>query len=112
MTIQVSPTESQQWIRTVDRRTGRQLAVLVPSASTPNKFHVVTRLNCDCRGFQYRGDCRHVRAVQAEVEVRTATATAAPASFAHDASIGGTIQAPEAARRRCLADDIWGVDGE
>jgi len=35
-----------------------------------------------------------------------------PPDFYTATSIGGTIQAPEAARRRCLADDVWGVDGE
>ena len=72
MTIQVSPTESQQWIRTTDRKTGRQLAVLVPSASVPGKYHLVTRATCDCKGFSYRGDCRHLRAVQAEALAKQA----------------------------------------
>ncbi len=56
MTVTVSPTETQQWIKTRDRRTGRQLAVLVPSSSVPNKYHLVTRGTCDCKGFAYCGD--------------------------------------------------------
>jgi len=70
MTIQVSPTERQQWIRTIDRRTGRQLAVAVPSQSTPNLWHLVTLAGCDCQGFAYRQTCRHFRAVQAEAITR------------------------------------------
>jgi len=66
MTVTVSPTESQQWIRTVDRRTGRQLAVAVPSQSKPGLYHLVSLAGCDCRGFAYRQTCRHWRAVQAE----------------------------------------------
>ena len=66
MTIQVSPTRAEQWIRTTDRRTGRQLAVAVPSASWPNLWHLVTLAGCDCHGFAYRQTCRHWRAVQAE----------------------------------------------
>jgi hypothetical protein len=41
---------------------------LVASASEPGTYHRV-RLgpveHCDCKGFQYRGRCRHVEAVQA-----------------------------------------------
>ena len=66
MTIQVSPNQAEQWIRTRDRATGRQLAVAVPSASTPNLWHLVNLAGCDCRGFAYRQTCRHFRAVQAE----------------------------------------------
>ena len=66
MTIQVSPTRAEQWIRTTDRRTGCQLAVAVPSQSTPNLWYLVTLAGCDCRGFAYRQTCRHWRAVQAE----------------------------------------------
>jgi hypothetical protein len=67
MTIQVSPTETQTWIRTRDNRTGRQLAVAVPSKSQAGKYHLVTMAHCDCKGFAYRGSCAHLTAVLAEV---------------------------------------------
>lgn len=47
------------------RETGEPLA-LVPSSSVPNAFHVTTLTRCDCRGFQFRGKCRHLATVQAE----------------------------------------------
>ena len=112
MTVSVSPTETQQWVKTRDNRTGRSLYVAVPSQSTPGKFHLVSSAGCDCKGFSYRQTCRHFRQVQAEAAER-ATKPAAPASdFFTAPSAVGTIQAPEAARLRCLADSIWGVDGE
>ncbi len=110
MTIQVSTTQTDQWIRTRDRATGRQLFVAVPSQSTPGKWHLVSSAGCDCRGFAYRQTCRHWRAVQAEA--LKVTAPAPEGDFLTAPSAVGTIQAPEAARLRCLADSIWGVDGE
>jgi hypothetical protein len=47
-------------------------AYLVPSRSHPELPHYV-RLNpasCDCKGFQYRGQCAHVVAVVAMYEER------------------------------------------
>ena len=95
MTVSVSPTESQQWIKTTDRRTGRQLAVLVPSASVHGKFHLVSLAGCDCAGFSYRQTCRHWRAVQAEAikraeaKRRTLCAGCARTSVYHKANCGG-----------------------
>jgi SWIM zinc finger len=46
-----------------DRRTGQPVALL-PSCSTPDAYHVVTMDGrCDCRGFQFRGRCRHIALV-------------------------------------------------
>ena len=92
-------------IDSTDKRSVRALAVL----NTSDRWH---------RGQTTRGvDCAHMLAVRLQVARLKATEPkrkpAAPAfDFYTAASIGGTIQAPEAARRRCLADDIWGVDGE
>jgi len=66
--------DNAQWIVTRDRATGRQLHVAVPSASTPGKFHLVSSAGCDCRGFAYRGTCRHFLAVQAERQERATAA--------------------------------------
>jgi hypothetical protein len=110
MTVTVSPTETQQWIKTTDRKTGRPLFVAVPSQSVPGKFHLVSSAGCDCKSFAYRQMCHHFRQVQAEA--MQARATKPAPSFTRDASIGGAIQAPEAARLRCLADDVWGTDGD
>lgn len=38
---------------------------LVSSASQPGTFHHVAFDICDCKGFEYRGRCRHIDAVQA-----------------------------------------------
>ena len=99
MTVTVSPAETQQWIKTTDRKTGRQLAVAVPSQSTPNLWHLVTLAGCDCRGFAYRQTCRHFRAVQAEAikragpKRRTICAGCAGTSVYHMAH-GGLVRVP------------------
>ncbi len=110
MTVTVSPTQTEQWIRTTDRATGRPLFVAVPSQSVPGLYHLVSSAGCDCKGFSYRQTCRHWRAVQAET-LKVAALAPAP-RFTRDASIGGTIAAPERARLVARADAIWGVDGE
>jgi hypothetical protein len=105
-------TTAQQWIRTKDRRTGRQLAVAVPSASVPGKFHLTTSSSCDCRGFFYRQTCSHLRAVRAEIAARQAPTPAAD-RFVNEPSFEGTVG--EMTRRERLvsiADSVWGVDGE
>jgi hypothetical protein len=110
-----SQTTQQQWIRTRDNRTGRPVAVCVPSASTPNKYHVVTSQSCDCRGFSFRRTCRHLEAVRAEIAARTAEpipAASIPDTFTTAAPIDGT--AAELTRRQRLAaaaTEIWGSDG-
>jgi SWIM zinc finger len=47
-------------------------AYLVPSASEPGTMHYVrlSPASCDCKGFQYRGLCRHVLAVVAMYETQ------------------------------------------
>lgn len=37
---------------------------LVASKSEPNAWHVVKSGHCDCKGYAYRGHCRHVDAVR------------------------------------------------
>lgn len=66
----MTTTTGQQWIRTRDNRTGRQISVAIPSQSEPGKWHLVNRAGCDCRGFQHRGTCRHHRALLAELQQR------------------------------------------
>lgn len=78
MTIQTSTTQTEQWIRTRDNRTGRQLAVAVPSKSQAGKFHLVTLAGCDCRGWKFRGTCAHLVAVQAEADRVRADQAPAP----------------------------------
>jgi hypothetical protein len=103
---------NQQWIRTRDNRTGRRLAVAVPSASVPGKFHLTTSSTCDCRGFQFRRTCCHLEAVRAEIAARQAFEPAAD-RFVSDPPLDGTLG--ELARRErlaAMATDIWGRDGE
>lgn len=49
---------------------GRPL--LVASKSAPGVFHETTESTCDCRGFAYRGHCRHVDAARALTARRNA----------------------------------------
>ena len=37
----------------------------VASKSTPGRLYETSATECDCRGFQYRGRCRHVNVVVA-----------------------------------------------
>jgi hypothetical protein len=46
---------------------------LVASHSEPGRVHVVERLSavrlrCDCRGYQFGGQCRHTRGVEALIQ--------------------------------------------
>jgi hypothetical protein len=45
---------------------------LVPSDSEPGHFHKVNvnEPSCKCKGFQYRGGCKHLRRVAEEFDVR------------------------------------------
>lgn len=36
---------------------------LVASESQPGAWHVVKASKCDCRGFEFRGRCRHLAAI-------------------------------------------------
>jgi SWIM zinc finger len=38
---------------------------LVASQSEPGNWHIVRNSACDCKGYQYRGYCRHIAAVKA-----------------------------------------------
>jgi hypothetical protein len=106
-----SQTTAQQWIRTKDNRTGRQLAVAVPSASTPNLYHLTTSSSCDCKGFGFRQTCSHLRAVQAEIVARQAPKSAAD-RFVSDPPIDGTVSdLAHRERMRRIADECWGTDG-
>ena len=33
-------------------------------SSVPNKSYVICDLECECKGFMYRGNCSHVQAVK------------------------------------------------
>lgn len=44
---------------------------LVSSKSEPGAWHIVKNGVCDCKGYQYRGRCRHLDAArQADAEAR------------------------------------------
>ncbi len=129
MTIQVSTT---------DARTARAIALLatadrwpkITSKTDGRRYYVVPGSNgrvywarpdaCSCPDATHRGvTCKHmvatalwVATVNAERQQPKRKPSPRRPSFTRDSSIGGPITAPEAARLRCQADDLWGVDGE
>jgi hypothetical protein len=42
---------------------GGSRAALVASRSQPGHWHIVRDDRCDCLGYTYRGNCRHLRLV-------------------------------------------------
>ncbi len=84
------------------RRLG-QGRYLVESASRPGVGHPVTVERCNCKGYAYRGTCRHVALVQAiEPRMQAWYGQVAPAT-ALDAEIAQAEQLL-ARKRRALAD--------
>jgi len=45
---------------------------LVSSKSQPGGWHIVKDGACDCKGFEYRGKCRHLAAVEQATAERKA----------------------------------------
>lgn len=61
------------WTKGYDRQTGERVA-FVPSQTAPGKYHRVTSEGCDCRGFQYRGQCSHYAAAMPGARERAGVA--------------------------------------
>ena len=129
MTITVSTAEPRSLkalavLETADRwqkghtKSGRSFYA-VPSSTDPNGFHMTDCRECTCQDFIRRGlDCKHILAVRlyvAKLQVvqpkRRAPKPAAVSDFYTAPSATGTISST-LDRVRCMADDIWGVDGE
>lgn len=91
----------QGWIKTRDNETGRSTHVLIPSRSqsddTVTRYHLVSTRSCDCTGFRYRNDCRHLQALRGQV-------AAARANVARNNS------APAPAASAALYREIYGQD--
>ena len=119
-------------IDTTDARTAKAIELLatadrwlkITSKTDGRRYYVVPGSNG--RIYWARPDathrgltCKHqlatalyVATVNAERQQPKRRAPKPAPTFTRDASIGGPIQTPEAARLRCLADSIWGCDGE
>jgi uncharacterized Zn finger protein len=128
MTIQVSTTDARtaralellatadRWLKITSKTDGRRYYV-VPGSN--GRVYWARPDACSCPDATHRGaTCKHMVAtalyvakVNAERQPKRKASKRAP-SFTRDASIGGTIAAPERARLVALADSIWGVDGE
>ncbi len=130
MTIQVNTQDQRtakalellstadRWLKITSKVDGRRYYA-IPSSDGQHVYW--TRPDaCSCPDATRRGvTCKHMVAtalyvakVNAERKQPKRKPATPRANFARDAGIGGTIAAPEAARLRCLADDIWGSDGE
>jgi hypothetical protein len=129
VTIQVSTTDARtakaiellasadRWLKITSKVDGRRYYV-VPGSN--GRVYWARPDGCSCPDATHRGvTCKHMVAtalyvakVNAERKQPKRKPATPRANFARDAGIGGTIAAPEAARLRCLADDIWGSDGE
>jgi len=128
MTITVSTTDPRSLkalavLETADRwqkgRTndGRSFWA-IPSETQRGLLHMTSTRECSCPDYQRRGiACKHMlaarlRVAQLQAEQPRRRASKPAASFTRDASIGGTISAPERARLAALATDVWGHDGD
>ncbi len=129
MTIQVSTTDARtakaiallatadRWLKITSKVDGRRYYV-VPGSN--GRVYWARPDACSCPDATHRGvTCKHMVAtalyaakVNAERQQPKRKPVTPRASFTRDSSIGGPITAPEAARLKCLANDIWGVDGE
>lgn len=71
----------------VTRKTGEGRVVLkVQSRSNPTMHHYVDvrTQSCSCKGFSYRGECRHLRLVNAEPYTVTARHDSRHGSLVYD----------------------------
>lgn len=65
-------------------------AAVVASKSNPGTYHVIYNGRCDCKGFEYRGRCRHLTTVTTlqaaanEVEAKRAERAKVIADFNRD----------------------------
>lgn len=76
---------------------------LVASKSEVGGWHVCRRVNgvmtCDCKGYQYRYVCRHVRAVESYAKAHQVVEKAAPRREYHYDERGLLIEEPPAPRK-------------
>jgi hypothetical protein len=66
-------------------------ALLVASKSEPGTWHHLTGQTCDCKGFQYRGHCRHIAAAL-ELEAATTTDTTVTVEITPDFGGGWVVR--------------------
>jgi hypothetical protein len=94
----------------VDRRTGAFLE-LVPSASQPGLYHLVDPINrqCDCKGWEYRRQCRHLSPLAPSRPL-------ADGGAAHLAVMRAAGEWPalsaETKAKAAVARQIWGSDDD
>jgi hypothetical protein len=82
---------------------------LVESSSKPGTGHPVTASSCPCKGFAYRGSCRHVALVQALEPSMTAWYDQAAPSSA-PVVVPMTAGAPSGIVRPVMATPVSTID--
>lgn len=76
----------------------------VSSASTPGQWYTVAHGTCDCKGYSFRGTCRHIKAAeQARRQLPVSQAVVVPLT----AAVSEVTFCPSCGKVRRLFKD-WG----
>lgn len=100
---------AHSWPRVTVR--GVSQAWAVPSQSESGKYHLTSRVNCDCRGWQHGKVCVHVAAVRILAAKQTPGYAQAVRHFTAPFNASESVAAVEARERQqrqaARYDAIW-----